>query len=233
MFVAGVCKGLLPFAGNEQNEERRLLYVAMTRAQNWLCVSSYESGTESNENGKSPFLDQISGNLLDPIQTLDDFHIPPKPMKSNGTKSSTVIAEPLESITRPPIIPETVLGIDPGKIDANKPNVGWAITQRSSEGYAVIDCNTETPIGAPDDKLRQIEHQINKLIASHAPDAIAVEKLEGATDEGLSGVAGCVALVRYIANQHGIECDFYSPQQVKYAATGNRNADKEQSPGRG
>lgn len=228
VFVAGVCKRLLPFAENEQNEERRLLYVAMTRAQNWLCLSSYENNLESVVNGISPFLDQIPGDLLDSIKTLDDFNIPPKPVKSNGTKSSTVIAEPLESIARPPIRPETVLGIDPGKIDANKPNVGWAITQRSAEGYAVIDCNTETPIGAPDDKLRQIEHQIKKLIASHAPDAIAVEKLEGAADKGLIGVAGCVALVRYIADQYGIERAFYSPQQVKYAATGNRNADKDQ-----
>ena len=135
--------------------------------------------------------------------------------------------EPLESITRLLIRPEIVLGIDPGKIDANNPNVGWAVTEKSSNGYTVIDCNTETPIGTSDDKLKQIEHQINELIALYSPDAIAVEKLEGATDGGLSGVAGCVALVRYIANQHGIECAFYSPQQVKYAATGNRNADKE------
>ena len=225
VFVAGVCKGLLPFTDNEENEERRLLYVAMTRAQNWLCLSSHESDSRSAANGKSPFLDQIPENLLDPIRTLGAFHIPPKP---NRTKLSTMAAEPLESITRPPIRAETVLGIDPGKIDANKPNVGWAITQKSSEGYTVINCNTETPIGGPDDKLRQIEHQINKLIASYEPDAIAVEKLKGATDEGLSGVAGCVALVRYIADQHGIECAFYSPQQVKYAATGNRNAGKAQ-----
>ena len=228
VFVAGVCKGLLPFSENEQNEERRLLYVAMTRAQNWLCLSSYDSDTASNVNGKSPFLDQIPRNLLEPVQILEYSQILPKPTKSNGTEPAIVVEESLESITLLPMRPETVLGIDPGKIDAKNPNVGWAVTQKSSGGYAVIDCDTETPNGTPDAKLEKIEHQINKLIADYSPDAIAVEKLEGATDEGLSGVAGCVALVRHIADQHGIECAFYSPQQVKYAATGNRNADKEQ-----
>ena len=228
VFVAGVCKGLLPFNEDQQNEERRLLYVAMTRAQNWLCLSSYESNTGSDANGRSPFLDEIPRNLIEPTQLLDAPHIPSKPIKSNGTGSSTVVEEPLESTTLPPIRPEIVLGIDPGKIDANNPNVGWAVTLKSSDGYAVIDYNTETPKGTSDDKLKQIEHRINKLITLYSPDAIAVEKLEGATDEGLSGVAGCVALVRYIANQREIECAFYSPQQVKYAATGNRNADKEQ-----
>ena len=225
VFVAGVCKDLLPLAGNEPNEERRLLYVAMTRAQNWLCLSSYDSNATLDANGKSPFLYQIPRNLLEPIE---DFPIPPKPIKSNETESSTVVEEPPEPIKRLPIRSETVLGIDPGKIDAEKPNVGWAVTQKSSEGYAVIACNTETPNGTPDAKIEEIECQIKKLIAEHSLDAIAVEKLEGATDEGLRGVAGCLGLVRNIANQHGIECAFYSPQQVKYAATGNRNADKEQ-----
>ena len=234
VFVAGVCKGLLPLNENEQNEERRLLYVAMTRAQNWLCLSSYENDATSNANGKSPFLDQIpgldqiQGNLLEPRQIPRDSRIPPKPIKSKEAESSIVVKESPELIKYLPIRPETVLGIDPGKLDANEPNVGWAVTQKSSDGYAVIVCNTETPNGTLDAKLEQIEYQINKLITDYSPDAIAVEKLEGATDEGLMGVAGCVALVRTIANQREIECAFYSPQQVKCAATGNRNANKEQ-----
>ena len=229
VFVVGVCKDLLPLTGNEHNEERRLLYVAMTRAQNWLCLSSYEGNAGLNTNGRSPFLDEIPRNLLEPTQFLSDSHIPPKPTKSNGTELSIAVEKPLESITHPPIRPEIVLGIDPGNIDdANKPNVGWAVIEKSSNGYTVIDCDTERPKGTSNEKLKQIENKINGLIALHSPDAIAVERLEGATDRGLIGVAGCVALVRYIANQHGIERAFYSPQQVKYAATGNRKANKEQ-----
>ena len=228
VFVVGVCKDLLPLTGNEQNEERRLLYVAMTRAQNWLCLSSYESNAGLYANGRSPFLDEIPRNLLEPTRFLSDSYIPLKPIKFEKAESSTVVEELLESTTRLPIRPEIVLGIDPGKIDANNPNVGWAVTEKSSNGYTVINCDTETPNGTSDNKLKQIEHRINKLIASYSPDAIAVEKLEGATDRGLIGVAGCVALVRSMADRHGIERAFYSPQQVKYAATGSRNADKKQ-----
>ncbi len=252
VFVTGVCKGLLPFGKNEHNEERRLLYVAMTRAQNWLCLSSYDINTTSDANdeypfldqslrpllgpvwrlsdgnGKSPFLDQIPSNLFERVQILDNSHILPKPVKSNRKESPITIGGPPEPIKRLPIRPEIVLGIDPGKIDAYSPNVGWAVTEKSSNGYTVIDYSTETPKGSSDDKLKQIEDQINKLIALYSPDAIAVEKLEGATDKGLIGVAGCVALVRSIADRQGIERAFYSPQQVKYAATGNRNADKEE-----
>ncbi len=228
VFVAGVCKGLLPFGGNIENEERRLLYVAMTRAENWLCLSSYGNDAGSNANGRSPFLDEIPRSLLEPTQTLGVSDIPSKPIRPNRAESLTVFEEPLDSTTLSPIKPEIVLGIDPGKIDANNPNVGWAVTEKSSDGYTVIDCDTETPEGTSDEKLKQIENQINALIASYSPDAIAVEKLEGATDRGLIGVAGCVALVRSIADRHGIERAFYSPQQVKYAATGNRNAEKEE-----
>ena len=199
VFVVGVCKDLLPLTGNKQNEERRLLYVAMTRAQNWLCLSSYEGKAGLNTNGRSPFLDEIPRNLLEPTQFLSDSHIPPKPTKSNETELLTAVEKPLESITHPPIRPEIVLGIDPGDIDdANKPNVGWAVIEKSSTGCTVIDCDTERPKGTSDEKLKQIEDKINGLIALHSPDAIAVERLEGATDRGLIGVAGCVALVRYI-----------------------------------
>ena len=219
---------MLPFGENDQNEERRLLYVAMTRAKNWLCLSSYDKDAASGGNGKSPFLDQIPQNLLDSTQLLGASDIPSKPIKSNGTESPTVVEKSPEP-QRPHIRPEIVLGIDPGKIDAKEPNVGWAVTQKSSDGcYSVIDYDTETPNGTPDAKPNQIEHQINKLIADHSPDVIAVEKLKGAIDESFIGVAGCVALVRSIAYQHRIECAFYSPQQVKYAATGNRKANKEQ-----
>ncbi|MYB96589.1 AAA family ATPase, partial [Candidatus Poribacteria bacterium] len=230
VFVVGVCKDLLPLTGNDQNEERRLLYVAMTRAQNWLCLSSYEGNASLNVNGRSPFLDEIPQHFLEPTQFLSDFHIPLKPIKSEKTESSTVVEELLDSTTLSPIRPEIVLGIDPGKIDAiiSGPNVGWAVTEKSSNGYTVVDCDTERPKGASDEKFKHIEDKINKLIALHSPDAIAVERLEGATDSGLIGVAGCVGLVRSIANQHGIEYASYSPQQVKYAATGNRKALKKE-----
>ena len=75
-----------------------------------------------------------------------------------------------------------------------------------------------------------IKDKINELVVSHSVDAIAVEKLdffqEGTIDEWFLNVAGCVALIRRIANQHSVECHLYTPQHVKYVATGCRNASK-------
>ena len=116
-----------------------------------------------------------------------------------------------------PIGHQIVLGIDPGK-----KNVGWSITQRQSNAYIVCKCGTENPNG------QSIERKINELIRLHSPDAVVVEKLESATDEWFRDVAGCVAQIRSIADQRDIECYFYSPQDVKYAVTGNRKASKEE-----
>ena len=169
--------------------------------------------------------------IVDASRALAEFN-----SDRRETELFTQVEEPLESITRLPTRSEIVLGIDPGNIlgidheniGTRTTNVGWSITEKSSNGYTVIDCSTETPKGTSVENLKQIEDKINELIDLHRPDAIAVEKLEGARKKRLIGVAGCVALVRSMADQHGIECAFYSPQQVKYAATGQIKADKPQ-----
>ena len=214
VFVAGVCKGLLPHQlANEKewDEELRLLYVAMTRAKNWLCLSSYDT--------KSRFLQYIPPSLL---ESLHHTSIPSRPEERGG---STDTEEPSRYVEPPPIQSEsdmTVLGVDPGVS-----NVGWAITQKTVDGYTVHKYDTERPTGSSNNKLMQIEHKINALTASYVPDAIAVEKLEGATDEWFLDVAGCVAMIRSVADRHNIECHLYTPQHVKDVATeGNRNASK-------
>ena len=221
VFVAGVCSGLLPHYNSKEkdwDEELRLLYVAMTRAENWLCLSSYDEDFSDQDfsfpRGSSQFLDFIPQSLVERIETLDNVRIPSRLKKRivlEGPGEGQKYAPPL------PIGAQTVLGIDPGK-----ENVGWSITQRLPDAYTVFRCNTEKPYGQP------IERKINELVMQHSPDAIAVEKLEGATDEWFRDVAGCVAQIRSIADQRGIECHFYSPQDVKYAVTGNRNALKEE-----
>ena len=85
VFVSGVCSGLLPHYKSKQenwDEELRLLYVAMTRAKNWLCLSSYEEDAKFSR-GRSPFLSYIPSSLLKTIKTLDDIPIPPKPEEWN------------------------------------------------------------------------------------------------------------------------------------------------------
>ena len=225
VFVAGVCKGLLPhYLANEKewDEELRLLYVAMTRAKNWLCLSSYDSDESQRECGPSQFLDYIPPSLLESIDTL---HHTPIPSKLEERGASTATEEPSRYVESLPIQSEsdmTVLGVDPGVS-----NVGWAITQKTVDGYTVHKYNTEKPTGSSHNKLMQIKHQINALTASYLPDAIAVEKLEGATDKWFLDVAGCIAMIRSIADRHRIECHLYTPQHVKSVATGgDRNASK-------
>ncbi|MYK18102.1 SUMF1/EgtB/PvdO family nonheme iron enzyme, partial [Candidatus Poribacteria bacterium] len=235
VFVSGVCSGLLPLYKSKKDwdEELRLLYVAMTRAENWLCLSSYEP------HGRSEFLSYIPSSLLKTIKTRDNIRIPPKPEKMERavTKESSDYIEPLpEKLLGAGM---TVIGIDPGNVGARETNVGWSVTQKTSDGYSVLDYNTEHPCGKKEDKLKEIERKINSLVAKFPPDAVAVEKIEVAIGEvedtiekakakWFHYVARCVATIRNIADRHGIECRLYTAQDVKYAATDNRSANKEQ-----
>ena len=217
VFVAGVCSGLLPHYNSKEedwDEELRLLYVAMTRAKNWLCLSSYNKDSSNKKRGPSRFLDFIPQSLIERIETLDNTPLPSKREKRVMLRNAE---EPQKYTTPLPIGHQIVLGIDPGK-----KNVGWSITQRLSNAYTVHKCGTEHP------NKQSIKRKINELIRLHSPDAVAVEKLEGATDEWFCDVAGCVAQIRSIADQRDIECHFYSPQDIKYAVTGNRKASKEE-----
>ncbi|MDE0018858.1 MAG: crossover junction endodeoxyribonuclease RuvC [Candidatus Poribacteria bacterium] len=221
VFVAGVCSGLFPHYNSKEedwDEQLRLLYVAMTRSENWLCLSSYEKDffdkNTSFERGPSRFLDFIPQSLVERVKTLDNIAIPSRVNKVKD-KGENAEKSP-EDATSSPIRHQTVLGIDPGK-----ENVGWSITKRLSDRYTCKYGN-ERPAGQP------IDRKINELIMEYSPDAISVEKLEGATDEWFLHVGGCVAQIRSIADQWDIEYHFYSPQDVKYAVTGNKNALKEE-----
>ena len=145
VFVVGVCKDLLPnyYSREEKDwgEELRLLYVAMTRAKNWLCLSSYDY-CQKYERGQSPFLERgyIPSSLLKSVETLKKTDTPPIPEEmsvQNAVEQSGTTVEPL------PISPQTVIGIDPGNIGANTTNVGWSVTQKSADGYSVLDFKRE------------------------------------------------------------------------------------------
>lgn len=229
VFVTGICKDLLPHYYNRDEkdwpEELRLLYVAMTRAKNWLCLSSYETDVESqHERGQSPFLKHhyIPPSLLESLEDLQNVSIPPIPPEIPVPGYVGETSEYIEPL------PErllgngmTVLGVDPGIR-----NVGWSITQKSSTGYNVLKYGTNTTMGWQE-TYDQTKNIISELITQYRPDAIAVEKLEGATEYWFLYVAGCVATIRSIADQHGIEFHLYTPQHVKYIATGFRDASKE------
>ncbi len=226
VFVVGVCQELLPhfYNQNEKNwdEEIRLLYVAITRAKNWLCLSSYEKQGHHSR-GQSPFLTRgyIPSDLLKSIETLRGIPIPPAPEEMKVSEESTDYVEPLPKKLLSSSV--TVLGIDPGV-----KNVGWSITQKTPMGYTVCDNGTQSTSGWIE-TLQRTRNKIHELIASYSIDAIAVEQLEGAKEDWFLYVAGCVAEIQRVARLHKVEeCYLYTPQQVKYAATGKRYANKEQ-----
>ena len=235
VFVVGICQELLPhfYNSNEKDwdEEIRLLYVAMTRSKNWLCLSFYEMEGDYIR-GQSPFIERgyIPSILLESIETLNYIPIPPAPEDMIAPQESSDYVEPLpEQLLGDGM---TVIGVDPGNIGTRNTNVGWSVTQKTSDGYSVLDFGTERPSGTQENKRIQIEQKIKALIQSspNRPQAIAVEKLEVATEETREEwflyVAACVAAVRNIADKESIECRLYTPQHVKYAATGNREASK-------
>ena len=232
VFVVGICQELLPNYYNRDekdwDEEIRLLYVAMTRAENWLCLSSYDY--DKYKRGQSPFLERgyIPSSLLESIGTLENTPIPPAPEAMIAPKEPFDYIEPLpEKLLGSDM---TVIGVDPGNIGAWKTNVGWSVTRKVVDGYSVLDHDTQCLTGEKEYKLEQIKHRIKSLVESFSPDSIAVEKFEVATEKAKEDwfyhVAGCVATIRSISHQHGIECHLYTPQQVKYIATHNRNASK-------
>jgi len=60
VFVADLEKGILPSPRNlEEEEERRLLYVAMTRAEQILYLCYAKSDDEGARTGRSPFLEDL------------------------------------------------------------------------------------------------------------------------------------------------------------------------------
>lgn len=68
VFVNGLVKGLFPSGKlkneDEMEEERRLFYVAVTRAKKELYLSSYSAKSESFISYPSRFLSNIDKNLL-------------------------------------------------------------------------------------------------------------------------------------------------------------------------
>lgn len=72
------------FSDGGLDDERRLFYVALTRAKKNILISSYVLNEEGKEKSKNPFIDEIKG--LTSVNT-DDFE------KSLGTEFASFFAE--------------------------------------------------------------------------------------------------------------------------------------------
>jgi crossover junction endodeoxyribonuclease RuvC len=118
-----------------------------------------------------------------------------------------------------------ILGIDPGTA-----RLGYGIID-AGDGYAAVDFGTiET--SAKDtmaQRLLQLHQALTHLIATHAPEAMAIEQLffsRNVTTAISVGQARGVAMLA--AAQAGLPVTEYTPAEVKQAISGYGNADKQQ-----
>ena len=59
VFLAGLVEGILPTKKGDIEEERRICFVAISRAMKLLYLSWYVSCLNGQQSKKSPFLDEI------------------------------------------------------------------------------------------------------------------------------------------------------------------------------
>ena len=105
VFVVGVEEGLFPhrralFEDSEMEEERRLMYVAITRAEEQLYLTHASSRTiygKTQMNKRSRFLDEIPEDLL------DSYNVSTRPSyKSKDNNSATsIFQQPKRRSVRP------------------------------------------------------------------------------------------------------------------------------------
>ena len=119
-----------------------------------------------------------------------------------------------------------VLGIDPGLA-----NTGFGVVARRSGRLAALDGGViETRAGvAPERRLAVLHQRVHDLIATHEPDAVALEALFfGQNVRTAFAVGQARGAVMVAAGERGVPCCDYTPQQVKGAVCGSGRAPKEQ-----
>ena len=119
-----------------------------------------------------------------------------------------------------------ILGIDPGYAI-----IGWGIIRFERGKYIPVDFGAiTTNAGVPfNRRLEQIYDQLNTLLDTHHPDAVAVEKLYFQTNAKTAiDVAQARGVTMLALQQHGVPVFEYTPLQVKSAVTGFGQAQKPQ-----
>ena len=119
-----------------------------------------------------------------------------------------------------------ILGIDPGYAI-----IGWGIIRLERGKYIPVDFGAiTTNAGVPfNRRLEQIYDQLNTLLDTHHPDAVAVEKLYFQNNQKTAiDVAQARGVTMLALQQHGVPVFEYTPLQVKSAVTGFGQAQKPQ-----
>jgi crossover junction endodeoxyribonuclease RuvC len=119
-----------------------------------------------------------------------------------------------------------VLGVDPG-VSA----VGLAAVGRSERRPELrFAATVRTPGALPEaDRLRLIHEAVRDAIATHRPEAVAVERVAwNRNQRSALHVARATGVILLAASQAGLPVEEYGPLEVKMAVTGQGNADKAQ-----
>ena len=119
-----------------------------------------------------------------------------------------------------------ILGIDPGYAI-----IGWGVIRFERGKYIPVDFGAiTTNAGVPfNRRLEQIYDQLNTLLDTHHPDAVAVEKLYFQNNQKTAiDVAQARGVTMLALQQHGVPVFEYTPLQVKSAVTGFGQAQKPQ-----
>ncbi|HEX3911092.1 MAG TPA: crossover junction endodeoxyribonuclease RuvC [Solirubrobacteraceae bacterium] len=119
-----------------------------------------------------------------------------------------------------------VLGIDPGLA-----NTGYGVVARRGGRLVALDGGViETPAElSRERRLADIHAELEQLIATHEPDAMALEELYfGQNVRTAFAVGHARGVAMLAAGRRGLPCTGYTPQQVKSAVCGSGRADKRQ-----
>lgn len=120
-----------------------------------------------------------------------------------------------------------ILGVDPGLTRCGVALI-QALPSRKVELVAVDTLKT-APTQELSSRIRQIGEDIEKLIVTHKPSVIALERVFAQANlRSVMGVAQISGVVLYLANKHGIPIELHTPSEVKSAVTGSGRAAKPQ-----
>lgn len=118
------------------------------------------------------------------------------------------------------------LGIDPGY-----DRCGVAVAERDEKGNDILVYSTciTPPKGAHAERLGVIVEEIEKLIATHNPVVVAIEKVFFSKNKKTAlAVAEARGAFIATANKAGLAVHEYSPQDIKIAMTGYGASTKNQ-----
>lgn len=120
-----------------------------------------------------------------------------------------------------------VLGVDPGLTRCGVAVIDGAPGRKVSLRHIGV-LRTEPEL-AIEQRLMVLEMDLETIVAEHAPDVIAVERVfsqHNVRTAMATAQAGAVALL--VAARRGIDVALHTPTEVKAAVTGNGRADKTQ-----